>query len=308
MSGVSATAARSADSDRRNELGPSEGLPASSLANHGCRSRVARSACATAARSARQSRAGSGAGPRPAPRRPSGPPVRRGWRCSGRGWPSRTRGRPRPGASTPRRQALHVGDGQRGGHDWSTPAPARRRGSGRGLVHTDEGAGSVIGSAPSSLATGILPSGYTCSHDGNRRIQKCRCSWSEAAASGCSPRRCSCPPRRPRGARRTPVRCPSVHPRATGIGPRTVEVLRELGLDTAVDAVAVDLRGAAGKAVARTVVEMGAGDVATVPMPPPSAVANWTRRRSGCAVSAGQDRLDAVVAADLARADGSCAG
>jgi len=25
---------------------------------------------------------------------------------------------------------------------------------------------------------------------------------------------------------------PSVHPRATGIGPRTVEVLRELGLDT----------------------------------------------------------------------------
>ncbi len=60
---------------------------------------------------------------------------------------------------------------------------------------------------------------------------------------------------------------PSVHPRATGIGPRTVEILRELGLDAAVDAVAVDLRGAAGKAVARTVVEMGEGDVVTVPMP-----------------------------------------
>ncbi|MET4924711.1 FAD-dependent monooxygenase [Streptomyces sp. PSRA5] len=93
---------------------------------------------------------------------------------------------------------------------------------------------------------------------------------------------------------------PSVHPRATGIGPRTVEILRELGLDTAVDAAAVDLRGAAGKAVARTVVEMGAGDVVTVPMPTPSAVELDTtpfRLRGVCA----QDRLDAVVAADLAR-------
>ncbi len=98
---------------------------------------------------------------------------------------------------------------------------------------------------------------------------------------------------------------PSVHPRATGIGPRTVEILRELGLDTAVDAAAVDLRGGAGKAVARTVVEMGAGDVVTVPMPTPSAAdldtteldATPFRLRGVCA----QDRLDAVVAADLAR-------
>ncbi|MER6778137.1 MULTISPECIES: FAD-dependent monooxygenase [unclassified Streptomyces] len=93
---------------------------------------------------------------------------------------------------------------------------------------------------------------------------------------------------------------PSVHPRATGIGPRSVEVLRELGLDAAVDALAVDLRGAVGKAVARTVVEMGAGDVATVPMPATSAdeldMAPF-RLRGVCA----QDRLDAVVAADLAR-------
>ncbi|WP_327135825.1 FAD-dependent monooxygenase [Streptomyces sp. NBC_01343] len=93
---------------------------------------------------------------------------------------------------------------------------------------------------------------------------------------------------------------PSVHPRATGIGPRSVEVLRELGLDAAVDALAVDLRGAVGKAVARTVVEMGAGDVVTVPMPATSAgeldVAPF-RLRGVCA----QDRLDAVVAADLAR-------
>ncbi|MEW2179198.1 FAD-dependent monooxygenase [Streptomyces sp. NPDC005406] len=93
---------------------------------------------------------------------------------------------------------------------------------------------------------------------------------------------------------------PSVHPRATGIGPRSVEVLRELGLDAAVDAAAVDLRGAAGKAVAPTVVAMGAGDVVTVPMPTPSADGldvTPFRLRGVCA----QDRLDAVVAADLAR-------
>ncbi|NLU71872.1 2,4-dichlorophenol 6-monooxygenase [Streptomyces sp. HNM0575] len=93
---------------------------------------------------------------------------------------------------------------------------------------------------------------------------------------------------------------PSVHPRATGIGPRTVEILRELGLDTAVDAAAVDLRGAAGKAVARTVVEMGAGDVVSVPMPAPSADepdVTPFRLRGVCA----QDRLDAVVAAELPR-------
>ncbi|MER6254670.1 FAD-dependent monooxygenase [Streptomyces sp. NPDC001584] len=95
---------------------------------------------------------------------------------------------------------------------------------------------------------------------------------------------------------------PSVHPRATGIGPRSVEVLRELGLDAAVDAAAVDLRGAVGKAVARTVVEMGAGDVVTVPMPMPAPSGGELdvtpfRLRGVCA----QDRLDAVLAADLVR-------
>lgn len=93
---------------------------------------------------------------------------------------------------------------------------------------------------------------------------------------------------------------PSVHPRATGIGPRSVEILRELGLDGAVDDAAVDLRGATGKAVARTVIEMGAGDVTTVPMAAPPADeldATPFRLRGVCA----QDRLDAVAAADLAR-------
>ncbi|GAA0926446.1 FAD-dependent monooxygenase [Kribbella koreensis] len=95
---------------------------------------------------------------------------------------------------------------------------------------------------------------------------------------------------------------PSIHPRATGIGSRTVEILRELGLDTAADAVAVDLQGAGAvvKAVARTVIEMGAGDVVTVPMPtPPAGALDVTpfKLRGVCA----QDRLDAVVAADLVR-------
>ncbi|MGC4938620.1 FAD-dependent monooxygenase [Kribbella sp. DT2] len=93
---------------------------------------------------------------------------------------------------------------------------------------------------------------------------------------------------------------PSIHPRATGIGPRSVEILRELGLDAAADAVAVDLRGAAGKAVARTVVEMGAGDVATVPMSALSADeldVTPFRLRGVCP----QDRLDAVLTADLVR-------
>ncbi len=93
---------------------------------------------------------------------------------------------------------------------------------------------------------------------------------------------------------------PSIHPRATGIGPRTVEVLRELGLDTAVNAVAVDGRGGVGKAVARTAVDLGAGDVVTasVPLPSPAELdVTPFRLRGVCA----QDRLDAVVAADLAR-------
>ncbi|MFD3592638.1 FAD-dependent monooxygenase [Nocardia sp. NPDC058640] len=93
---------------------------------------------------------------------------------------------------------------------------------------------------------------------------------------------------------------PSVHPRATGIGPRTVEILRELGLDAAVDAAAVDLRGAAGKAVASTVLDLGAGDVVTVPMPAPATAeldSTPFRLRGVCA----QDRLDAVVTAELVR-------
>ncbi len=45
----------------------------------------------------------------------------------------------------------------------------------------------------------------------------------------------------------------SPHPRATGIGPRSMEILREVGLDRAVDEAAVDLR--AGKIRGRTLAE-----------------------------------------------------
>ncbi|MER7288734.1 FAD-dependent monooxygenase, partial [Streptomyces lydicus] len=49
---------------------------------------------------------------------------------------------------------------------------------------------------------------------------------------------------------------PSVHPRATGLGPRTVEFLRQAGLDEAVDAVAVDMSaGNLGKLSAATLAE-----------------------------------------------------
>jgi 2-polyprenyl-6-methoxyphenol hydroxylase-like FAD-dependent oxidoreductase len=94
---------------------------------------------------------------------------------------------------------------------------------------------------------------------------------------------------------------PSVHPRATGVGPRTVEILRELGLDARVDAVAVPSRGnTAGKATARTLVELRAdGFVAAPPRTAPSTdlAAAPFRLRGICP----QDRLDAVVAADLER-------
>ena len=91
---------------------------------------------------------------------------------------------------------------------------------------------------------------------------------------------------------------PSIHPRATGIAARSVEVLRELGLQAQVDAVAVD-RGPAGKAVARTLAELQPVDFVSVPAPPPEAelAAVPFRLRGTCA----QNRLDAVVADDLQR-------
>ncbi|XVQ88740.1 FAD-dependent monooxygenase [Microbispora siamensis] len=62
---------------------------------------------------------------------------------------------------------------------------------------------------------------------------------------------------------------PSRHPRATGLGPRTVEFLRQAGLQEAVDAVAVNMsEGGLGKVHATT---LASADLSRSPSPPPGA-------------------------------------
>ncbi|MFF2550321.1 FAD-dependent monooxygenase [Nocardia sp. NPDC058058] len=88
---------------------------------------------------------------------------------------------------------------------------------------------------------------------------------------------------------------PSAHPRATGLGPRTVEILRGFGLQEAVDAACVDMvEGGLGKIAVRTLAET---DFAALPSIAPM------RRISGQdEVSPGrvrgicpQHRLDSVL-------------
>ncbi|MFI6594754.1 FAD-dependent monooxygenase [Nonomuraea sp. NPDC050536] len=50
---------------------------------------------------------------------------------------------------------------------------------------------------------------------------------------------------------------PQIHPRATGVGLRTVELLREVGLEAAVNAVAVDMTVTLGRATAPTLAAAG---------------------------------------------------
>src|SRR3954464_13964370 len=59
---------------------------------------------------------------------------------------------------------------------------------------------------------------------------------------------------------------PSPHPRATGVGPRTVEFFREVGLQAAVAAAAVDVAGGGGKVSAETLATADLS-AATVPRP-----------------------------------------
>ncbi|MQY08373.1 FAD-dependent monooxygenase [Actinomadura macrotermitis] len=87
---------------------------------------------------------------------------------------------------------------------------------------------------------------------------------------------------------------PSVHPRATGVGPRTVEFLREVGIEDAVNAVAVDMSaGNLGKISAETLAQ------AVLPEPPPRPhqVAQAYGRVSPGALrgTCPQNRLDAVL-------------
>ncbi|KIA63631.1 FAD-dependent monooxygenase [Nocardia vulneris] len=88
----------------------------------------------------------------------------------------------------------------------------------------------------------------------------------------------------------------SIHPRATGLGPRTMEFLRQAGLADAVDALAVDMsEGSLGKLSGPTLAEVHLPDG---PAAPPTWI-GWGPGQIGPAMIRGicaQDRLDSVLA------------
>ncbi|WP_067821081.1 FAD-dependent monooxygenase [Nocardia inohanensis] len=88
---------------------------------------------------------------------------------------------------------------------------------------------------------------------------------------------------------------PSTHPRATGLGSRTMEMLRALGLQEAVNAVSVDMVGAGlGKVYARSLAET---DFGAMPVVAPSHKA-WGRDEVSPGRTRGtcpQHRLDSVL-------------
>ena len=95
---------------------------------------------------------------------------------------------------------------------------------------------------------------------------------------------------------------PSVHPRATGIGARSVEFFREVGIDDAVNAAAVDMSGVRlGKIYAETLATADLAAPAIEPRPPLPADAldgvTPARLRGICS----QDRLDTVLLAHASR-------
>jgi putative polyketide hydroxylase len=95
---------------------------------------------------------------------------------------------------------------------------------------------------------------------------------------------------------------PSVHPRATGIGPRSMEFFRELGIDDAVNAAAVDMTtGGLGKIYAETLARadftVSAAQPRAVPRPDALDAVTPTRLRGTCS----QDRLDRVLLAEACR-------
>jgi putative polyketide hydroxylase len=95
---------------------------------------------------------------------------------------------------------------------------------------------------------------------------------------------------------------PNVHPRATGVAMRTVELLRELGAEAALNEVAVDHSGSFGKTEARTLAEL---DLAQLP------AHRAARRAQADEVEAlsparlhgtvSQDRLDEVLIGEVLR-------
>jgi 2-polyprenyl-6-methoxyphenol hydroxylase-like FAD-dependent oxidoreductase len=98
---------------------------------------------------------------------------------------------------------------------------------------------------------------------------------------------------------------PNVHPRATGVSTRTVELLRELGAQDALNEVAVDLTGGYGKVTARTLreldpAELPAHQAARRAMGDELAALSPARLRG----TVSQDRLDGVLI-DQARRRGA---
>ncbi|MFG1791836.1 FAD-dependent monooxygenase [Nocardia sp. NPDC049149] len=88
----------------------------------------------------------------------------------------------------------------------------------------------------------------------------------------------------------------SIHPRATGLGPRTMEFLRQVGLADEVDAVAVDMSaGSLGKISGPT---LAAVDLSGIPDAPPIRTGWGSGQISPASIRGvcAQDRLDSVLA------------
>ena len=92
---------------------------------------------------------------------------------------------------------------------------------------------------------------------------------------------------------------PAIHPRATGIGPRTVEFFREVGIEAAVNAAAIDFAGRRrfGKVRATTLAAAKLTTALPGEQPIPFADVSPARLRGTCS----QDRLDTVLLAEATR-------
>lgn len=97
---------------------------------------------------------------------------------------------------------------------------------------------------------------------------------------------------------------PSIHPRATGVGPRTVEFFRELGIEDVVNAAAIDMStGRLGKISAETLVQAdlasaaAAASLRALQVADPFGAVSPCRLRGTCA----QDRLDSVLLTEASR-------
>lgn len=98
---------------------------------------------------------------------------------------------------------------------------------------------------------------------------------------------------------------PSIHPRATGVGPRTVEFMREVGIEAAVSAAAVDMSAvrSLGKISAETLAQADLAGAAAAASPQAHQVADPFGAVSPCRLrgTCPQDRLDPVLLAEASR-------